>query len=123
MLGLALALLVGGVALYVYVPSLLLYWRYPWPVYGLLAAAVLVASRSRGRRWARWSVTGLAALLLGLFVTYSVSLSYLGEHRLAVAPGDRFPDFELRTSTNETFSPADLRGKSAALFVFYRGDW
>lgn len=123
MLWLALALVVGSFALYVSLPPLLLYWRYPWPVFATLAAAVVVAWSSGARGWLRATATGLSAFLFVFFVAYTVFLSRLDAPRLAVEPGDRFPDFTLLTSTKDSFSPADLYGKTAALYVFYRGDW
>ena len=39
----SLALLVGAFVLYFEVPTLLIYWHYPWPVYALLLAAVALA--------------------------------------------------------------------------------
>ena len=123
MLLLSLALLVAAFVLYFEVPALLIYWDYPWPVYALLLAAVGLAVGSRRRGALRYATIGLTGLLTGLFLFETVVVSKLHRQRLAVEAGDRFPDFTLQTSTNEPFSPAQLAGKSAALYIFYRGDW
>jgi hypothetical protein len=123
MLLLSLALLVGAFALYVYVPTLLIYWSYPWPVYAMLAAAVGGAIASSRRGWLRMVTIGLSGLVTAVFVLFTVVLSHLSHGQLAVHPGDPFPDFTLQTSGKESFSPSQLKGQSAALYVFYRGDW
>lgn len=123
MLLLSLALLVGAVALYVYVPALLIYWTYPWPVYALMLGAVAAAVASRRAGKLRWATVGFTSLITGLFLFFTLMASRLSYGELAVRPGDAFPDFTLQTSTKEPFSPSQLKGQSAALYVFYRGDW
>ncbi|MBI4517738.1 MAG: hypothetical protein HY699_18185 [Deltaproteobacteria bacterium] len=123
MLLLALVLVAGAFALYTLVPALLLYWIYPWPVYVLLAAAVGAAVMSRRRGWLRPAAIATTALLAGLFVVYSLLQSQLHPAPLAVRAGDVFPEFTLKTSTQESFSPAQLKDRQAALYIFYRGDW
>jgi len=66
---------------------------------------------------------GGTGLLTALFVVYTLVLSRIDPGQLAVHPGDSFPEFTLPTSTGGTFSPSQLVGRSAALYVFYRGDW
>ena len=123
MLLLAFALVAAALVAYTQIPALLIYWTYPWPVYGLLLASVAVAFRSPRRGWRRAATLAFSTAVALLFIVYTLVLSRLGPPNLAVRAGDRFPDFTLRTSTNDTFSPASLYGKSAALYVFYRGDW
>jgi hypothetical protein len=123
MLLLSAALLVTAFALYVMVPALLIYWNHPWPVYLLMVASVASAVASRRRGFLRWSTIGLTGAVTALFVAYVAALSQLDHTQLAVKPGDPFPDFTLRTSTGDPFSPSQLKGRSAALYVFYRGDW
>ena len=123
MLLLSLALLIGACALYVLVPALLIYWTYPWPVYALLIAAVCVAIASQRRGWLRRLTIGVTGLVTTLFLLYTLFLSQLSPTQLAVRAGDPFPEFTLQTSTRESFSPSQLKGQSAALYVFYRGDW
>lgn len=123
MLLLSLALLIGAFVLYTQVPALLLYWKYPWPVYVLLIASVGVALSSRHHGVLRFVTVGLTGLLTVLFFVYTLSSSQLHRGSLAVEVGARFPDFTLQTSTKELFAPAQLAGKSAALYIFCRGDW
>jgi hypothetical protein len=120
---LSLALLLAAFGLYVFVPSLLIYWTHPWPVYALLLAAVAAAVASRPRRVLRYALIGATSLVTVLFFVYALALSRLDRGHLLVRAGDPFPDFTLQTSTHEAFSPSQLKGQSAALYVFYRGDW
>lgn len=119
----AWAALAAGVVLYSLVPSLRVYASYPWPVYVLLLAAVGVAVSSTRHGWLRATTIGVTSAVAVMFSFYTVVYSDLEGGRLAVDVGDRFPEFTLETSTGESFSPAEIAGKSAALYVFYRGDW
>ena len=123
MLLISLGLLIAAFALYVYVPALLIYWAYPWPVYAVMVGAVAAAFASRRVGKLRWATIGFSGLITVLFLTYTLVLSRLDRGELAVHPGDTLPDFTLQTSTKEPFSPSQLKGQSAALYVFYRGDW
>ena len=124
MLLVSIVLLLSAVALYVGSAEILLYSRHPWPVYGLLLAAIAAAAAAaRSQRAWRLGVMALAALV-AVAVVYVHSFRSSAERpELAVSPGDPFPEFSLATSTGGRFSPSELRGKSAALYVFYRGDW
>ena len=123
MLLLSLVLLIAACVLYVSVPALLIYWTYPWPVYAMLLAAVGAAVASARRGWLRIAAIAVSGLVAALFVLWTVVLSQLGRGQLAVRPGDPFPEFTLQTSAKKPFSPSQLKGQSAALYVFYRGDW
>lgn len=119
----SIALVVGAILLYLLVPEYQIYRVYPWPTYVLMLAALATAWRSRARRWLRLPILGISAAILLLFLWYTVSFSHLKPTALAVKPGDHFPAFTLGTSQGEQFSSAALKGDSAALYVFYRGDW
>jgi len=123
MLLVSIALLVAAFALYTLVAALLIYWTQPLPVYALLLASVAAAVASRRRGILRWITIGATGLVMVLFFAYVTFLSKLAPADLAVRAGDRLPDFTLRTSANESFSPSALKGKTAALYVFYRGHW
>ena len=123
MLLLSLALAVGGILVFALIPTYQVYTPYPWPSYLLLALAVGVALRSPARWRRKGAVVALTSTLLVLLVAYTGYLSNLDRAPLAVNVGDRFPDFTVATSSKEPFSPRDLRGKTAALYIFYRGDW
>ena len=123
MLLVSLALAAAAIALYLLVPALQIHWTQPLPVYGLLVASVAAAVASRRRGALRWIAIAVPGLLAILLLAYTAVLSDLDRRPLAIAVGDRFPDLVLETSTNDSLSTAGLRGKSAALFVFYRGHW
>jgi hypothetical protein len=123
MLVVSLALAVGGVLLFWFVPTFQVYMPYPWPSYALLILSVGAALRSPARRRRKGAAVVFSSALLVLFVAFTAYLPNLERTELAVKAGDRFPDFTLKTSLREQFSPRDLRGKSAALYIFYRGDW
>jgi hypothetical protein len=120
---LSLALLVAAVVFYVGSPSMLIYSTHPWPVYALLIASVAAAYVSRRRGLLRWLAIGGTTLVAAFFIVYTAYLSRLAPPELALKAGDAFPEFTLQTSTGELFSPTQLKGKKAALYVFYRGDW
>jgi peroxiredoxin len=71
-------------------------------------------------RYAAVAVTGVAVLAL---VLYTFAFSRYDRGELRVRPGDPFPEFTLRSSTGEPFSSAQNRGRSTALYIFYRGGW
>ncbi len=119
MLLLAPVLVVAAIALYVTVPALLIHSTYPLPAYGLLVAAVVAAVSSKCRGILRTATIVLTSLVSALFFAHTVAQGNLPRGELAVHPGDPFPEFTLLTSTREPFSPS----KSAALYIFYRGDW
>jgi peptidoglycan/LPS O-acetylase OafA/YrhL len=119
----SLLLLLAAVVVYTQVPAMLIYWTYPLPVYGLLIGSVACAVASRRRGVLRWATVGLTGLVTSLFIAYTALFSRLEAHELTVEVGDSFPEFTVATSTGVSFSPSQLKGKKAALYVFYRGDW
>jgi hypothetical protein len=123
MLVVSLALAIAGILVFSLIPTYQVYTTYPWPSYLLLALSAGVALRSPARWRRKGSVVALAGTLLVFLVAYTGYLSKLDRPPLAVSIGDRFPDFTLTTSLQDRFSPSDLRGKTAALYIFYRGDW
>ncbi len=123
MLLLAPILVVAAIALYVMMPALLIHSPYPLPAYGLLVAAVVAAVASKRRGILRIVTIVLTALVSVLFFVHTVAQGNLPRGELAVHPGDPFPEFTLLTSTREPFSSSSMKGQSAALYIFYRGDW
>lgn len=120
---LAVILLVAAAALYIASPAMLIYSTHPWPVYALLLTSLACAFASGRRGLRRWATIGGTALVASFFIVYTTYLSQLAPHQLTVKPGDLFPEFSLQTSTGEWFSPSQIKGKKAALYIFYRGDW
>lgn len=119
----SVALLAGAVTLYLCWTTLQLHTLHPWPVYFLLAVSLGIALSSRAPRSRKLPVVGLSLLFALAFVGYMESFSMTGKPELAIGIGDPFPDFTLTTSRGDTFSSDSLRGKSRALYLFYRGDW
>jgi peptidoglycan/LPS O-acetylase OafA/YrhL len=119
----SLLLLVAAILVYTQLPSMLIYWTYPLPVYALLIGSVAFAVASRRRGVLPWVAVGATGLIAVLFIAYTAVFSRLDTHELSVNAGDPFPEFTLATSTGGSFSPSELKGKKAALYVFYRGDW
>ena len=62
-------------------------------------------------------------LVVGLLSLYFLRLSYLPEYELKVALGEPFPAYSLldQDATPRHYDAHSAR--SAALYVFYRGDW
>lgn len=119
---LSAVLAAAALVLYATSPSQLLYSTHPLPAYALLLAAALAAWLGRPGK-ARLALLVLVPVLAGaVFYVHSVR-SLTPPVPLTIAAGDPFPDVTLPTSTGVEFSSADLRGRSAALYVFYRGDW
>lgn len=121
MLLLSITLTITAVLLYVLSPSLLLYSAPPWPVYVLLLGA-LVAAFLSGRRTRMLVVAVTVVLGVAVFYPHSVK-TRTSTAELAIVVGDTFPAVTLPTSNGTVFSSVALRGRSAALYLFYRGDW
>lgn len=121
MLVLSIIFVLAAVLLYVLSPGQMIYSTHPWPVYALLGASMAAAMRA-GRRGGVAVLAITAVLTSALFYVHSVrSGTDAGE--LTVAVGETFPPVNLPTSTNMSFSSAEMLGRSAVLYLFYRGDW
>ncbi len=120
---LSLALLAGGMALCLLTPSLLIYSTYPWPVYVLMLGSVGVALASGARAALRYGTVGITGIVTVLVLVMTIGAGRLSRGEITVRAGEPFPDFRLQTSTKDWFSPSQLKGQSAALYIFYRGDW
>ncbi|HXV64994.1 MAG TPA: hypothetical protein VEK15_30145 [Vicinamibacteria bacterium] len=74
---------------------------------------------------------GMVALVLfaielaasSALVVYLFAGARFPRSELSVRVGDKLPRFELTDSTGRRFDSATLEGKSAALYLFYRGNW
>jgi len=115
----------GGLGLYFLLLHFGIYRRYPVETYLLLGIAALLAwraARGRGGFWL-WSVAAIQGGFLVFFLGWTLVYSRIPLQELPVKPGDAMLDFVLPDQDGSSFSSAALRGKTAALYIFYRGDW
>ncbi len=98
--------------------------RIPWLLVAalLLGAGLGVASLVRARRGYKWAIVPVE-VFFAVFLSWSISLSFLPEHRLALSVGDAFPSYSLVDQDGELHSVQSATGRSPTLFIFYRGDW
>ena len=99
--------------------------RLPWllilaPVAG---AGLGVWSLVRQRRWYKWGIVPVEILFAGLLVFFFTSMSFLPEHRLALAVGDAFPSYSLPDQDGILRVAETGADRRPALYIFYRGDW
>lgn len=102
-----------------------IYRRYMPEELGLVVASVLVglvAVVSRPGVVAS-TLLGLEIVALATLVWYLTSGSRFPRGELSVREGQRFPRLRLVDSTGEPFDSRSLLGETAALYLFYRGDW
>jgi hypothetical protein len=122
---LSLVLSAAGFGVYFILLEFGIYRLYPVETYALLLAGTgmaLLAATRKGRLW-RWALAAGQGLLLLFFLSWTLYFSRMPDHRLAVKPGDAMLDFVLPDQDGQPVSTAALRGKTAALYIFYRGDW
>ena len=102
----------------------MIYARIPWLLVGalLLGAGLGLASLVRARRWYKWAIVPVE-VLLAVFLSWSISISFLPEHQLALSVGDAFPSYSLVDQDGKLHTVQSATGRSPALFIFYRGDW
>lgn len=99
--------------------------RYPWEIFVLLGIAVSLGALATAERSSL--LNGL--LLLAELSALAAALVYLGlgarfpRSEVRVGTGERLPSFELPDSTGQLFHSESLEGRTAALYLFYRGDW
>lgn len=99
--------------------------RYPWEVFVLLGIAVSIGALATAERPSPLN----GVLLFVELGALAASLVYLGlgarfpRSEVRVGTGERLPSFELPDSTGQLFHSEGLEGKTAALYLFYRGEW
>jgi hypothetical protein len=99
--------------------------RYPWEQFVFLGIAVSLGARAVVERPSLLN----GALLFIEIVALTGSLLYFGmgarfrRSRVSVLVGERLPNFILPDSTGKSFHSESLEGETAALYLFYRGDW
>jgi ABC-type dipeptide/oligopeptide/nickel transport system permease component len=125
MIFLSLICMLAGPGLYLALSFVGIYRLYPIESYVLMAVAIWLAwwaARRKGGWW-HYGVCGLNSVMLAMFIYWTMSLSQLPEVKLPVAVGKPFISITLSDHNGSTFDSENLVGKSAALYLFYRGDW
>ena len=122
---LSFVLVYGGIAVYFLLLRFGIYRRYPVEMYLPMLGGVVVAILAARRRpsWARWAVAGTQGMVFLLILGWTLFYSRLPVRSLPVLVGQAMPVFSLTDQDGQAFSTGSLRGKTAALYVFYRGHW
>ena len=124
-IGLSLVLMFAGWVLYFALTFAGFYRLYPLESYVLMAIAVWLswsAARSSGGWW-RYATCGFVSFILALFVYWTLAFSQLPDQQLSVSVDEEFIPITLTDHNGKTFHSSDLVGETAALYLFYRGDW
>ena len=122
---LSLIFMFAGLALYFVLTFAGIYRLYPMESYVLMAVAIGLAWRTaRSKRgWWRYSVCGFNSVMLVMFIYWTMFFSQLPEQKIPVVVSKPFIPITLTDHNGNLFNSANLIGKSAALYLFYRGDW
>ncbi|MCK5513078.1 MAG: hypothetical protein KAJ00_01155, partial [Deltaproteobacteria bacterium] len=102
-----------------------IYRLYPMESYVLMAVAIGLSWRTaRSKRgWWRYGVCGFNSVMLVMFIYWTMFFSQLPEQKIPVVVGKPFIAITLTDHNGSLFNSANLIGKNAALYLFYRGDW
>jgi peroxiredoxin len=116
--------------------SLGIHERIPWPSYGLIAAALVIALagvREALRLWSPHAKLGFSLLAIfasaaigvggGRFISYTLRGTLNPPFHLAVGVGDRFPAFALPDQHGVIHQGPAAQGSRATLVYVYRGDY
>jgi hypothetical protein len=122
---LSLVLVFGGWVLYFALTFAGFYRLYPIESFALMVIAFWLAWSAAPRKgsWWGYAACGLVSLLSVLFVYWTLVFSQLPNQQLSVSVGEAFLPITLTDHDGNTFHSPDLKGKNAALYLFYRGDW
>jgi hypothetical protein len=125
MIALSLISMLAGPALYFVLSFAGIYRLYPLESYGLMTLAVWLAWRTARRRggWWRYGVCGLTSFMLVIFTYWTAIFSQLPEQKLPVTVGQPFIPIVLTDHQDSPFDSTSLVGNTAALYLFYRGNW
>ncbi len=122
---LSLVLVFGGWVLYFVLTFAGFYRLYPLESYALMVIAIWLAWRAARRKggWWRYASCGFVSLLSVLFLYWTAVFSQLPDQQLSVSVGRELFPITLTDHNGNKFHSQELKGKSAALYLFYRGDW
>ncbi len=117
-------------------PSMGIHDRIPWPAFGALALAMLLALaavgtalgiRSPHAKLAFGLLAFFACVVIGVgggrFVSYIIRGTLNPPYHLTLAVGDRFPEFSLADQTGAVVDRLTPPGDRATLVFVYRGDF
>ena len=82
-----------------------------------------VADCTPQRGWWRYGVCGLTSFMLVIFIYWTAIFSQLPEQKLPVTVGQPFIPIVLTDHQGSPFDSTSLVGNTAALYLFYRGNW
>ncbi|HSF14129.1 MAG TPA: hypothetical protein VLK65_01100 [Vicinamibacteria bacterium] len=101
------------------------YHRVPYESILLIGVSALLGLAAVAREGGIGALVLFALELaaLSVLVAYLLSGARFPRSELSVRVGDKLPRFELTDSAGGCFDSATLEGKSAALYLFYRGNW
>jgi len=139
----AIVLTASGFGLYEFVllsfwssPAMGIHERIPWPAFGVLALAMLLALaavRTALGLWSPHAKLGFALLAFfacvvigvggGRFASYILRGSLNPPYHLTLAVGERFPEFSLADQTGAFVHVPTRPGNRATLVFVYRGDF
>jgi hypothetical protein len=122
---LSFVLVYGGIVIYFVMLHFGIYRRYPIETYLLMMLGVLVSFHALRRRpgWRRFTIAAAHAAVLFIILGWTLIYSRLPLRPLPISVGHAMPAFSLPDQDGRLVSTEDIRGKTAALFVFYRGYW
>ena len=122
---LSLIFIFAGPALYFALFSAGIYRLYPMESYALMALAVGLSWRTARRAggWWRYGAFGFNSIMLVMFMYWTILFSQMPEQKIPLVIGKPFTPITLTDHNGNLFNSANLIDKSAALYLFYRGDW
>jgi peroxiredoxin len=117
-------------------PALGIHMRIPYPAYLLIALSLILGLAALRVGLGLWSphaklgiagIAFLACLTFGIgggrFVSYTLRGTRNPPYKLALAVGDRFPDFKLADQHNRTYDGGVFNLSPLTLMAVYRGDF
>ncbi|MGB6090463.1 MAG: peroxiredoxin family protein, partial [Candidatus Binataceae bacterium] len=139
----AIVLTASGFGLYEFMllnfwssPALGIHDRIPWPAFAALGLAMLLALAAVRIAFGLWSphaklgfglLAFFACVVIGVgggrFASYIMRGTLNPPYHLALAVGDRFPEFSLADQTGATVNRLTPQGDRATLIFVYRGDF
>ncbi len=115
----------AGIQIYFVFLWLGVYRRYPIETYALMLLGTLLAfwaARQKKSFW-RFALAFMNGFLLIFILAWTLHYSRLPDRIIPFRAGQAFPSITLADQDERPFASDDLKGKTAVLYIFYRGDW